>query len=104
MREEFLQPNSSFCRKEVTMKIVTNANPPEGMRKHRNYAVLVEALRINDGWVAVSTSEISGTTNGQRQTAIHAACQRAGFRIETRTTETELFIRTLKSSEAPHAN
>lgn len=86
------------------MKVIINANPPNGARKHRNYAILIEAVRINDGWVAVSTSEISGTTNGQRQTAIHAACRRAGFRVETTTTPTQLFIRNLKSSEAPHAN
>lgn len=84
------------------MKVITHASPPKGMRKQRSFVALIEALKVNDGWVAVCNEDVTGTTKAQKQTAIHAACQRAGHRVETRTTATQIFIRTLKPSEAPY--
>ena len=80
------------------MNVVTNAKLPTGMRKQRSYTSLIETLRMNGGWVAVSNSDVAGATKAQKQTAIHAACQRAGFRVETRTSEDRVFIRSLEHS------
>ena len=86
------------------MNVVTNAKLPTGMRKQRSYTSLIETLRMNGGWVAVSNSDVAGATKAQKQTAIHAACQRAGFRVETRTSEDRVFIRSLELSEVQSEN
>jgi hypothetical protein len=86
------------------MKVLTNASLPTVMRNQHRYTVLIEALRLADGWVSVSNDDISGNTRAQKQTSILAAAHRANLRVETRTTATELFIRNLKPLEAPHAD
>ena len=85
------------------MKITTNATPPTAARVRHNYADLIKALQGNYGWVSVSTSEIAGKTKAQVQTSIHAACNRAGIPVETRTTSTEVYIRALSPSEVHDA-
>ena len=86
------------------MNVHINADPPNTMGKRRSYAAVIDALRANGGWVAVSTEDVAGTTNAQKQTAIHAACGRAGIRIETHTTPTQVLIRALDSSEVQHVS
>jgi hypothetical protein len=75
------------------MEVQRITDPPIGA--HRSYATLIETLRTNDGWVSVSASEIAGATKSQKQTAIHAACQRAGLRVETRTSQAQVYVRSL---------
>ena len=85
------------------MKITTGATPPTAARVRHNYADLIKALQGNYGWVSVSTSEIAGKTKAQVQTSIHAACNRAGIPVETRTSDAVLFIRRLSPTEAHDA-
>ena len=80
------------------MKIDIKTHPPEGTRKMRSYADLVGALRTNNDWIAVQSSEVAGTSKTSKQSAVHAACGRAGLRVETRTTPTQVFVRNLESS------
>jgi hypothetical protein len=63
------------------MKVFISADLPEGMRKHRSYATLIDALRTNDGWVAVTSSDVAGSSKTQKQSAVHSACERAGLRV-----------------------
>ena len=81
------------------MNIFTGIDPRPVAQKHRSYGDLIEALRANHDWVAVASNEVTGSTKAQKQTTIHAACLRAGLNVETRTSPTQIFIRTLNSSE-----
>jgi sulfur carrier protein ThiS len=81
------------------MNVFIGINPPQATQKHRSYSDLIESLRANRDWVAVAANEVSGSTKAQKQTTIHAACSRAGLKVETRTTDTQVFIRILNSSE-----
>lgn len=81
-----------------TMRIDININPPEGTRKRRSYTDLIGALRTNNDWIATQSSEVAGTSKTSKQSAVHAACGRAGLRVETRTTPTQVFVRNLKLS------
>jgi hypothetical protein len=85
------------------VKIQTNVTPPPRANKYRRYAVLVEALRINDGWVAVSTDDIGRRSIAEKQSAVHGTCRRAGLKIETRTTATQIFVRKLREGEVQDA-
>jgi len=85
------------------MEIQLNVNPPPKERHQRRYALLIETLKANTGWVAVSTNDIGGRSTAEKQSAVHQTCRRARLKIETRTTATHVFIRILKSSEVPNA-
>jgi hypothetical protein len=74
------------------MNVTTLVSPPPNQR---SYAPLIETLRNNDGWVAVDNASVAGATKATRQTAIHAACHRAGLSIETRTSQTHVYVRVL---------
>lgn len=87
------------------MQIQTNVVPPKKENQHRRYAALIDALKLNDGWIAVSTGDIGGRSTAEKQSAVHGTCRRAGLKIETRTTSTQIFIRRLEAVEVqPNAN
>ena len=86
------------------MNVYKNASPPVGTQKRHSYTALTLALRTNSGWVSVSIDDVAGATRAQKQTAIHAACGRAGLRIETRTTTTLVFIRNMEFPEVQHVS
>jgi sulfur carrier protein ThiS len=81
------------------MNVYTGINLPRETPKHRSYGDLIEALRTNHDWVAVAADEVAGSTKAQKQTTIHAACLRAGLKVETRTSSTQVFIRTVNPTE-----
>lgn len=81
------------------MKITTGATPPTAARVRHNYEDVITALKGNTDWISVPLNEIAGRTKAQAQTTIHAACDRAGIPIETRTSDAVLFIRRLNSTE-----
>jgi hypothetical protein len=74
----------------MTIRQVPTA-PPRKLR--HSYGEHIAALDVADGWLAVPAEEIGGNSKSKKQTAIHAACQRAGLRIETRTDGAEIFVR-----------
>ena len=86
------------------MQIQTNVSPPSMAHRHRRYADLIEVLKRKDGWVAVLASDIGGNSTAAKQSSVHGTCRRAGLRVETRTTATQVFIRTMNATEVRNAN
>lgn len=86
------------------MEVQMEAFPPTRAHKHRKYGALIEALKTQDCWVAVSTKDVAGASTAQKQSAVHGTCRRAGLKVETRTTATQIFVRTLKSPEVCDAH
>jgi hypothetical protein len=86
------------------MEIQTNVVPPTKKNQHRRYAVLIETLKVNSGWVAVSIRDVCGHSIAEKQSAVHGTCRRAGIKIETQTTATQIFIRRLEAVEVHDAH
>ena len=80
------------------MEIKTNVTPPVSTNQ-RSYAALTKALSTCEGWLAVAAADVAGKTSAVKQTAINAACSRAGLKIETRSTPTHIYVRVIPSTE-----
>ena len=102
--DQCLHPNSLSTEGAKKMEVQMEAFPPTRAHKHRKYGALIEALKTQDCWVAVSTKDVAGASTAQKQSAVHGTCRRAGLKVETRTTATQIFVRTLKSPEVCDAH